>query len=73
MFSRRSSTKKLDKEGGDVIFKRPPPTFEERLKEMELGAGMANFKALKYETRTTEEIIISKMGKCKYSLDKLAQ
>ena len=56
-----------------MIFKRSPPTFEERLKEMESGAGMANFNALKYETRTIEkkkkieDMIISKMGKWKYS------
>ena len=27
VFTRRTSRKKLDKEGGDVIFKWPPPTF----------------------------------------------
>lgn len=40
---------------------------------------MENFKSLKYETRTAEEqkqiedIVISNMGKWKYSLDQLDQ
>ena len=78
VFSRRSSRKKFDKEGGDVIFKKPPPTFEERLKAMESGVGMVNFKIPKYETRDIEEqkqiedMIISKMGKLKYSLYQLS-
>ena len=77
VFTRRSSRKKVDKEGGDIIFERPPPTFQERMKELELGAGIRKFKVLKYETRTDEEhkqiedLVISKMGKWKYSLDQL--
>ena len=55
VFTRRSCRKKVEKEGGDIIFKKPPPTFQERLKELELGDGITNFKALKYETRIEEE------------------
>ena len=51
VFTRRSSRKKEDKEGWDIIFKRPPPTFQERMKELELGDGIKNSKAFKYETR----------------------
>ncbi len=45
---------------------------------MEEGAGITNFKALKFETRTDaekmqiEELVLSKMGKWKYSPDQLA-
>lgn len=69
VFTRRSSRKKADKEGGDIIFKRPPPTFEERLKDIESGLGIPNFKSLKHETRTTEEkkkiedVLMTKVGK----------
>ena len=38
VFTRRSSRKKDNKEGGDIIFKKHPPTFQERLKELEAGA-----------------------------------
>lgn len=68
-----TSRKKVGKEGGDIIFRKPPPTFKERLKDLESGASIMNFKALKYETRNEEEknkiedLVISKMGKCKYS------
>ena len=55
VFSRRTSKKKTGKEDEEVVFKKPPPNFEERLKAMELGSGMVNFKILKYESRTTEE------------------
>jgi hypothetical protein len=34
VFTRRSSRKKADKERGDIIFKKPPPTFQDRLKEL---------------------------------------
>ena len=77
VFTRRASRKKVDKEGGDIIFRKPPSTFQERLKELELGASITNFKALKYETRTEEEqkkiedLVISKMGKWKYSPDQI--
>ena len=46
---------------------------------MDSGARIKNFKSLKYETRTTEEqnqiedMIMSKMGKWKYSIDHLVQ
>ena len=54
---------------------KPAPTFEQRLKSLEEGAGITNFKALKFETRTDvkkmkiEELVLNKMGKWKYSLD----
>ena len=51
VFTRRFR-KKAGKEGSDVIFNRPPPTFQERLTVLREGAGVHNFKALKYETRT---------------------
>ena len=74
VFTRRSR-KKIDKEGSDVIFNRPPPTFHERLKVLREGVGVHNFKALKYETRTpteqkeVEDLVMDKMGQWKYSLD----
>ena len=77
VFTRRSK-KKADKEGGDIIFSQPPPKFKEKLKALRGGASMANFKALKYETRTKEEqkqiedLVIDKIGKWKYSPDQLA-
>ena len=55
VYTRRSSRKKVNKEGEDIIFRKPPPTFQDRLKELEAGVGITNFKALKYETRTEEE------------------
>ena len=76
MFMR--SKKKAGKEGSDVIFNRPPPTFQERIKLLREGVGVHNFKALKYEIRTlvekkeVEDLVIHKMGKWKYSLDQLA-
>lgn len=79
MFTRRSSRKKGGKEGEDIIFKKSPPTFEERIKELEQGFGIKNFKVLKYETRIAneqkkiEDVLISKMGKWKYSPDQLTQ
>ena len=49
-------TRKSNRKGGtNVVFSKPPPTLEERLKQMEEGAGITNFKALKYETRTDAE------------------
>ena len=45
---------------------------------MEEGASLTNFKALKFETRTEEEkmqieeLVLSKMGKWKYSPDQIA-
>ena len=57
----------------EVVFRRPPLTFQERMKELEVGSGMANFKALKFETRTeakkmqVEELLLNKIGKWKYS------
>ena len=73
MFSERSSRRKLDKEEEKIIFKKPPPTLQQRLKEIEEGASGIHFKILKYDIRTLEEkkqikdMVISKMGKWKYS------
>lgn len=45
---------------------------------MEEGVGIMNFKSLKYEKRIeaeqkqVEELVLSKMGKWKYSLDQIA-
>ena len=79
VFTRRTSRKKLKlgEEAEDVIFKWPSPTFQEKLKDIDYGAGMENFKSLRYETRNVEErnqvedMIISKLGKWKYSPDQL--
>ena len=38
VFTERPSRKKVDKEGGDIIFRKPPPTFQDRLKELQDGA-----------------------------------
>ena len=54
MFTRRLR-KKSDKGGVDIIFIKPPPTFQDKLKELEDGTSIEKFKALKYETRTNEE------------------
>jgi len=76
MFTRRSR-KKSNEEGGDIIFSRPPPTFQDRLKELEEEVGIIKFKALKYEIRIDEEkkqiedLAIDKMGRWKYSPDQL--
>ena len=76
VFTRRSR-KKTDKEGGYIIFRKPPPTFQDRLKELYDGASIIFFKALKYETRTEEEhkkiedLVMDKMGKWKYSPNQL--
>lgn len=81
VFARRKSKNKLklgEKVEG-VIFKWPPPTFQEKLKEIDIGAHMINFRSLRYETRNVEErqqveeMVMSKLGKWKYSLDQLAQ
>lgn len=78
VFTRRSSKKKVDKEGGDVIFRKPPPTFQDQLTELQDGAGVTNFKALKYEIGTEEEpkqiedLVMDKMGKWKYSPDQIS-
>ncbi|GLJ43445.1 hypothetical protein SUGI_0903060 [Cryptomeria japonica] len=49
VFTRR--TRKGQKES-IVVFRKSPPTFEEKLKQLEQGSGMSNFKALKYESRS---------------------
>ena len=66
------------KDGSEVVFSKPPLTLQERLKNLEEGAGLANIKALKYETRIDaekrqiEDLVLSKMGKWKYSLEQIA-
>ncbi|GLJ33995.1 hypothetical protein SUGI_0683740 [Cryptomeria japonica] len=44
VFTRK--TRRGQKES-EILFRRPPPTFEEKLKQLEQGSGMANFKALR--------------------------
>ena len=62
---------KVGKHSGDVVFKRPPPTFEENIKNLREGSRMENFKSLKYEIRTEteqkhiEDAVIQKMGQWK--------
>ena len=69
VFSRRTSRKKLDKGEEQIVFKKPPPTLQERLKDMEEEVGVLNFKIFKYDIRTKQEkkqiedIVMSKMGK----------
>ncbi|GLJ43221.1 hypothetical protein SUGI_0897380 [Cryptomeria japonica] len=75
VFTRR--TRKGQKES-EVVFRKPPPTFEEKLKQLEQGSGMSNFKALKYERRSDaekmqiEELLLNKMGKWKYTPDDIS-
>ena len=70
VFTRRSR-KKAGEESSEVIFKRLPPNFEEELKNLREGSSMANFKSLKYESRTKvekkeiEDVFIEKMGQWK--------
>ena len=79
MFARRTSRKKLGKEEEEVILKKPPPTLQERLKTMEEGVDMVNFKVLKYDSRIVEEkkiiedMVMAKMGKWKYSPEQFGQ
>ncbi|GLJ39213.1 hypothetical protein SUGI_0799970 [Cryptomeria japonica] len=75
VFTRR--TRKGQKES-EVVFRKPPPTFEEKLKQLEQGSSMSNFKALKYESRSDaekmqiEELLLNKMGKWKYTPDDIS-
>ncbi|GLJ49406.1 hypothetical protein SUGI_1045760 [Cryptomeria japonica] len=75
VFTRR--TRKGQKES-EILFRRPPPTFEEKLKQLEQGSGMSNFKALRYENRSDaekmqiEELLLNKMGKWKYTPDDIS-
>ena len=52
MFTQR--TRKGKKES-EPVFIRSRPTFEDRMKKLRVGAGICNFKALKYEIRTPAE------------------
>ncbi|GLJ52043.1 hypothetical protein SUGI_1106800 [Cryptomeria japonica] len=75
VFTRK--TRKGQKES-EILFRRPPPTFEEKLKQLEQGSGMANFKALRHENRSDaekmqiEELLLNKMGKWKYTPDDIS-
>ncbi|GLJ20075.1 hypothetical protein SUGI_0364220 [Cryptomeria japonica] len=75
VFTRRN--RKGQKES-EVVIRKPPPTFEEKLKQLEQGSGMSNFKALKYESRSDaekiqiEEFLLNKMGKWKYTPDDIS-
>lgn len=73
VFTRRSW-----KKGSDIVFNKPPPTFQEKLKKLEERARITNFKSLKYEIRIeveknqVEVLVLRKMGKWKYSPDHIA-
>ncbi|GLJ48747.1 hypothetical protein SUGI_1028010 [Cryptomeria japonica] len=75
VFTRK--TRKGQKES-EILFRRPPPSFEEKLKQLEQGSGMSNFKALRYENRSDaekmqiEELLLNKMGKWKYTPDDIS-
>ena len=77
VFTRRTRGK-VGKGSGDVVFRRPSPTFEENIKNLREGSGMENFKSLKYEIRTEaeqkeiEDVVIEKMGQWKYSPNNMA-
>ena len=70
MFTQR--TRKGKKES-ELVFIQSPPTFEDRMKQLRVGAGICNFRALKYEIRTPteqkeiEDLVMEKMGIWKYS------
>ena len=60
VFTRRApkSRKKLklgEEDVEQIIFKKPPPTLQEKLKELEGGDIMENFKSFRYETRNADE------------------
>ena len=40
---------------GDVVFKKPPLTFEEHIKNWREGSRMENFRPVKYEIRIEAE------------------
>ena len=66
-------TRRTRKGKSEPVFIHPAPTFEERLKQIRVGVGICNFKALKYETQTPveqkeiEDFVMEKMGIWKYS------
>lgn len=57
----------------EVVLSKPPLTFDERLKQLRIGVGISNFKALKYESRTLiekkeiEDLVMEKLGTWKFS------
>ena len=52
VFTQRTRKGKSESE---PVFVLSAPTFEDRMKQLKEGAGICNFKALKYETRTLDE------------------
>ena len=56
------------KSESEPVFVRFAPTFEDIMKQLKEGAGICNFKALKYETRTPDEqkriedLVVEKIG-----------
>lgn len=50
VFTRRSQKKR-----SDIVFNKPPPSFQDKLKKLQEGARIKNFKSLKYETRIEEK------------------
>ena len=84
VFARRTSKsrkklKQSEEDAEKIIFKKPPPTHQEKLKELEGGVGMIFFKSLRYETRNEDEkkkienMMMTKLGKWKYSNDRRVQ
>jgi hypothetical protein len=73
-----TSRTRKGRQESEVVFNKSPPTFEERLKQLRVGAGISNFKALKYETRTPaeqkeiEDLVMEKLGTWKCSPDQFA-
>ena len=69
VFTRRTRKGKSESE---LVFVWSAPTFEERMKQLKIGARICNFKALKYEIRTPDEqkkiedLVMEKMGIWKY-------
>ena len=70
VFTQRTRKGKKDSE---PVFVRSAPIFEERMKQLKTRVGICNFKALKYEIRTTDEqkkiedLVMEKMGIWEYS------
>ena len=66
------SKKKLklgEEDAEEENFRKPPPTFKNKLNDIDRGARMENFKSLKYETRNADEknqvedMMMKKLGK----------
>lgn len=67
-----------EEDENQIILLKSPPTLQERLKKIGEGFGMNSFKSLRYETRNPEEkkqiedVLVSKLGKWKYSQDDIS-